>query len=139
MATEQPISITYTVDNSTKTETFDFLIVACDPRWLRDALQDRTEFEDHVIDSLKSFTFRTSLFKAKRPDRPQAPIDDPDGARTNTPNYAVRFNPGVVEHQDGRPYGFRDEVVRFSQFILSFSFGLCTVSICNNDCCYQLA
>lgn len=103
-----PVSVTYTVDGAEVTETFDYLVVACDPRGL--AIDDRTAFERAVKDALKSFTFHTSLYKAARPDHAQLDIDDPGKPRTMAPNYAVRFHPGVLEAMDGRPYGFRDEV-----------------------------
>jgi hypothetical protein len=98
---------------TTRTETFDYLIVACDPRAL--AIKDCTEFETQVKDALSSFTFYTSLYRVKRPDRPQLLVVDEDDKttdrtrRTNEPNYAVRFHPGVLTAMDGRVYGFRDE------------------------------
>lgn len=102
----KPISITYSVDGCpSTTETFDYLIVACDPRGV--PVSDRTSTEQDVVDSLVSYTFRTSLFKAKRPAKPQL---DVDGERSEIPNYAVRFNPAAQLKMDGSIYGFRDEV-----------------------------
>jgi NAD(P)-binding Rossmann-like domain len=94
-----PVTITYALDaDATRTEAFDYLIVACDPRGL--AIDDPTALEARVKEALTSFTFHTSLFKADRPGM--------DAARG--PSYASRFNPSALEKMDGSPYAFRDEV-----------------------------
>jgi hypothetical protein len=98
-ASPAPVTITYSLDaDTTCTEAFDYLIVACDPRGL--AIDDPTALEARVKEALTSFTFHTSLFKADRPGW--------DAAKG--PAYASRFNPGALEKMDGSPYGFRDEV-----------------------------
>jgi len=103
-----PIEITYkTPGGQPTTEEFDFLVVACDPRNLQ---LDSTEDEDEIKNRLKSHTFHTSLFSAVRPNREQTV---PVGFKPNGPpqvNYAVRFNPDVLDKMDGGMYGFRDEV-----------------------------
>jgi len=71
---------------------------------------DSTEDEDEIKNRLKSHTFHTSLFSAVRPNREQTV---PVGFKPNGPpqvNYAVRFNPDVLDKMDGGMYGFRDEV-----------------------------
>jgi len=103
-----PIQITYnTPGGQSTTEEFDFLVVACDPRGIQ---LDTTEFEDEIKNRLMSHTFHTSLFSATRPNREETP---PAGLPPNGPpqvNYAVRFNPDILEKMDGGVYGFRDEV-----------------------------
>lgn len=96
-----PAAITYSLaGGASKTEEFDFVVVACDPRGLN--ISDRTSFEKKVNDSLHSHTFHTSLFSATRPKEP--------GAKPSDARYAVRFDPGTLEATDGGLYGFRDEV-----------------------------
>lgn len=103
-----PIAITYNTPGcQPKTEEFDFLVVACDPRGLQ---LDTTEFEDEIRNRLMSHTFHTTLFCAARPNRAEKV---PEGLPPNGPpqvNYAVRFNPVALEKMDGAVYGFRDEV-----------------------------
>lgn len=102
------VSITYQLPGSDPTtENFDFLVVACDPRLL--PVSDRTDLERKVNDTLTSFTFRTSLFRAKRPAFPQIPIGG--GPKGDTPQYAVRFNPSTLAPMKGEPYAVRDEVM----------------------------
>lgn len=109
-----PIKITYTLSGAQPvTEAFDYLIVACDPRGIN--ISDPTALETEVKKKLTSFTFRTSLFKANRPEAEQLPAGSMDrGAkdvkRTLEPQYAVRFNPDTLEKMSGECYGFRDEV-----------------------------
>lgn len=104
----KPVQITYNVANGPqKTESFDFLIVACDPRVL--PLTSQTVLEARVKSALTSFTFRTSLLKALRPETPQLQPDS--HSRKDTPVYAVRFHPGKLASMTGEVYGFRDEVM----------------------------
>lgn len=91
------------------TEKFDFIVVACDPRTLPFA--SLTPHESIVNDSLSSYTFRTSLYKGRRPKAPQLPNTSPSGPREETPNYVVRFDPEPLAALDGQVYGFRDEVM----------------------------
>lgn len=103
-----PVSITYEINGEKeprKTEHFDFLIVACDPRVLK--IADCTEFETEVKDKLTSFTFQTSLFRAHRPT--------PAEKDTRKPKYAIRFNPAELKKGDGHIYAFRDEGMAFSK------------------------
>lgn len=105
------VAITYTKGEAGDpiTEEFDFLVVACDPRGLN--LADSTAFEKEFVSSLTSHTFHTSLISAKRPNRDETV---PEGLSPNGPpqtNYAVRFEPNVLEAMDGGVYGFRDEVM----------------------------
>lgn len=76
-----------------KTEGFDYLVVACDPRAVR--IEDTTELEREVKSALNSFSFKTTLFS----------VDRPKNAK-----YAVRFDPEALSDMNGRPHGFRDEV-----------------------------
>lgn len=106
-STTGPITLTYKTPAGSKSENFDFLVVACDPRSL--PISNRTPLENTVKDALTSFTFRTSLFRATRPERPQLPATG--GPRAKAPNYAVRFFPEPLSKTDGDLYAFRDEVM----------------------------
>lgn len=101
-----PITITHTTPASPTalTSSFDLLVIACDPREL--PLSARTALEARVNAALHSFTFRTSLYKARRPETPQLPAP-----RRDVPNYSVRFNPLALSPMRGDVYGFRDEVM----------------------------
>lgn len=107
------ITITYTTPDSPSpvTATYDFLIVACDPRFI--PLSPLTPLEKKVNDSLVSSSFRTALHRAIRPSSPQLSPDS--STRSDKPNYVVRFNPGILSNADGRLYAFRDEVFARSE------------------------
>lgn len=107
------ITITYTTPESSSpiTATYDFLIVACDPRFI--PLSPLTPLESKVNDSLTSFSFRTALHRAIRPTDPQ--LVPGSSTRSDKPNYVVRFNPGILRNTDGDLYAFRDEVFTRSE------------------------
>lgn len=102
-----PVSITYTTGgNEPVTESFDFLVVACDPRLL--PLAEKSELERDFCESLKSYTFGTSLIDAIRPNCPQYEIGSSE--LRSIPNYAIRFNPKPLNDMDADVYAYRDEV-----------------------------
>mmetsp|Transcript_4496 Transcript_4496/g.10458 ORF Transcript_4496/g.10458 Transcript_4496/m.10458 type:complete len:549 (+) Transcript_4496:69-1715(+) len=90
---ESTIHASWKGSTGRKTQVFELLVVACDPRDL--TIENRTDLEKRVNDALTSFVFKTSLFSAKRNN------EDP---------YAVRFHPARLDRGDGSVYGFRDEV-----------------------------
>eukprot|EP00611_Tribonema_gayanum_P016066 TRINITY_DN2802_c0_g1_i2.p2 TRINITY_DN2802_c0_g1~~TRINITY_DN2802_c0_g1_i2.p2 ORF type:complete len:215 (-),score=72.93 TRINITY_DN2802_c0_g1_i2:1333-1977(-) len=64
MTTAKPVKLSWEENGVTKTDTFDFLVVACDPRAIR--MTGRTANEKEVMGKLTSNIFSTSLFEVER-------------------------------------------------------------------------
>lgn len=91
-----PVHLTYNVAGGDEVSAdYALLVVACDPRELRDVIKDHTRHEAEVNKRLVSFTIRTTLHRAER---------------KKDSKFAVRLNPAALDCDDFSVYGWRDEV-----------------------------
>lgn len=103
------VTIDYKLNGQTASRTFDYVIIACDPRALN--VVDRTVHEQEVYSKLTSHTFHTTLWEATRPNRTETEVPGISSVGDPTVNFAVRFDPDSLDKMDGSVYGFRDEVM----------------------------
>ena len=83
------IRITYSDEDGTvKTNTFDLLVVACDPSALSDVFDGRTPLEERVETALERFTLGTSLWDVVR-------------KKGEGNKYTIRMSPDNLSAGDG--------------------------------------
>ena len=83
------IRITYSDEDGTvKTNTFDLLVVACDPSALSDVFDGRTPLEERVETALERFTLGTSLWDVVR-------------KKDEGNKYTIRMSPDNLSAGDG--------------------------------------
>ena len=91
-----PITVSFNRMGGLKeTQSYDLLIVACDPRHLK---LDVDAAEKAVFSALQNFRIHCTILEVTNPPTPVP--------------YGIVLAPGVVEKMDGSIYGFRNETAK---------------------------
>ena len=83
------VRITYEENGAIETRNFDLLVVACNPKYLVDVFDGRTDVEERVEAAIETYTLGTSLWDVRRME-----------GEGNT--YSMRISPEQLSASDGQ-------------------------------------